>query len=301
MATRLAALLPRLAALTLIWLLAAASLTFAAGTSRIPKKLKPAVAPPKQEKAVARTFVVPDLRRQPYVFAKGILEDAGFAWRVEGRVEGYATNVVAVQVPSPGTKIATEGTPTIILGLERNPSYAESGVPQNESPYRGEAAAGESKPAKPKRKAPSADSAAPPAAPSPAPASTKQAPKSAAARAREVAVEPATQAPAVRTPAFELPGAPPEQLDEMPLPERARMIEKRMLKSAGPSRELIKWWLYQHAWVVTGARFGWSNGAEAIRIVIRVDRELEQRFGFGAKSEAVARRALAEVERLSRA
>jgi hypothetical protein len=58
----------------------------------------------------------------------------------------------------------------------------------------------------------------------------------------------------------------------------------------------VSFWLYQHAWIVTGARFGWHNGAEALRILIRVDQSLERRFHFGARSEAVARSALAYVE-----
>ena len=37
---------------------------------------------------------IPDVRGKPYVFAKGILQDAGFAWRVEGDVQGYAPNSV---------------------------------------------------------------------------------------------------------------------------------------------------------------------------------------------------------------
>jgi hypothetical protein len=62
----------------------------------------------------------------------------------------------------------------------------------------------------------------------------------------------------------------------------------------------VNYWLYQHAWLVTGARFGWSGGAEALRILVRVDRDLQARWGIGGKSLAVARAALAEVERRSR-
>jgi len=63
-----------------------------------------------------------------------------------------------------------------------------------------------------------------------------------------------------------------------------------------PSNRLVNYWLYQHTWIVTGARFGWHDGAEALRILIKVDQGLERRFDFGARSEAVARRALAFVE-----
>jgi hypothetical protein len=52
---------------------------------------------------------------------------------------------------------------------------------------------------------------------------------------------------------------------------------------------------------VTGAEFGWWQGAEALTILIQVDKQLQSKFGTGAKYEAVARAALAEVERKSKA
>ena len=82
----------------------------------------------------------------------------------------------------------------------------------------------------------------------------------------------------------------------MPLPDRARALERRLAGNSKPSQRLINFWLYQHSWIVTGARFGWHDGAEALRILIKVDQSLERRFGFGARSEVVARRALAYVE-----
>src|SRR3712207_1752450 len=126
MAARLSALLPRLAALTLIWLLATSTLTFAAA-GRAPTAPAPAVAPtaPRGQKVL----VVPDVRRQAYVFAKGILEDGGFAWRVRGTVRGYAANTVLTQRPAPGTKVVDNGAPTIVLTLKRNGAYAENGLP----------------------------------------------------------------------------------------------------------------------------------------------------------------------------
>jgi hypothetical protein len=62
----------------------------------------------------------------------------------------------------------------------------------------------------------------------------------------------------------------------------------------------VSFWLYQHSWIVTGARFGWSGGAGALEILVRVDRGLQRRWGFGGKSARVARAALAEVRRKSR-
>ena len=99
-----------------------------------------------------------------------------------------------------------------------------------------------------------------------------------------------------RKPDFEVPGAPVEPANEMPLPDRARALEHRLAGNGKPSQRLINFWLYQHSWIVTGARFGWHDGAEALRILIKVDQSLERRFGFGAKSEVVARRALEYVE-----
>src|SRR5918999_1762684 len=100
MTVRFAALLPRLFALTAIGLVGASSLTFAAATKNMQEK--EAAAKPVQ--AGPKTLLVPDVRGQAYVFAKGILEDAGFSWQVAGPVDGYAANLVTLQNPAPGTK-----------------------------------------------------------------------------------------------------------------------------------------------------------------------------------------------------
>ena len=104
------------------------------------------------------------------------------------------------------------------------------------------------------------------------------------------------QSPKTRKPDFDVPGAPAEPADEMTLPARARALRDRLAGSQRPPQRLINFWLYQHSWIVTGARFGWHDGAEALRILTNVDESLERRFGFGAKSAVVARRALAYVE-----
>jgi hypothetical protein len=62
----------------------------------------------------------------------------------------------------------------------------------------------------------------------------------------------------------------------------------------------VKHWLYQHAWIVTGAEMGWSHGAEALRTLIAADRRVWALWGIGARSAAVARQALAEVEARSK-
>jgi hypothetical protein len=99
-----------------------------------------------------------------------------------------------------------------------------------------------------------------------------------------------------RPPAFNVPKAPREPLDEITLPTRARRLEAWLTPSRSPTRTNLRHWLYQHTWIVTGARFGWWHGAEALRILIRVDRRAESRWGLGYRSEAAARKALAEVE-----
>ncbi len=93
-----------------------------------------------------------------------------------------------------------------------------------------------------------------------------------------------------------MPGAPEEPLDEITLPARARRLDAWLTSARGPTAANQRHWLYQHAWIVTGATFGWWQGAEALRVLIRVDRRIESEWGIGYRSEAAARRALAAVE-----
>jgi hypothetical protein len=103
-----------------------------------------------------------------------------------------------------------------------------------------------------------------------------------------------------RPAAFDVQGAPKEPLDEIPLPARARRLEAWLTRDRGPTAANQRHWLYQHAWIVTGARFGWWHGAEALNVLIRVDRRVESQWGIGYRSEAVVRGALAAVRRLQR-
>jgi hypothetical protein len=264
MSMRLAALLPRAVILALIWVLGTAAFTFAADSTIVgpPHPSSPAAA------AKPAELVVPSVTGQAYVFAKGILEDAGFAWHVSGSVHGYSSNRVLTQSPVAGTRVLDTGAPTIVLRLVRGP-YAQLGRPADSAP-----AAPAKKPAakpavkskaKPKRKH-----------------SSKHKPKVAA-----------------RPPAFVSPGAPKEPLDEMALPARALRLEA-WLANRPRSSANVSHWLYQHAWIVTGAKFGWWHGEQALQILIRVDRRLQQRWGIGGKSEAVARAALAKVRSRTR-
>jgi PASTA domain-containing protein len=90
--------------------------------------------------AAPKTLTVPQVTGQAYVFAKGILQDDGFAWRVQGSVRGFAGNTVVDQVPAPGSVVLDTGAPTVTLTLARNHAYPELGAPENVAPYAGTSA-----------------------------------------------------------------------------------------------------------------------------------------------------------------
>ena len=267
----LASLLPRFVALPLVALLGTATLTFAANSQLTGPSTpaEPAVA------SVPTVLVVPDVRRQAFVFAKGTLEDAGFSWKVTGSVEGYAANLVASQSPEPGTRVVDTGSPTIQVTLAPNGQYKQEGSPENAAPYPGSAvkvAGAEAPVATP---APAVEPAAPAAKPTPA-----AKPKATASK---------------RPPAFAVPGGKAEPLDEMPLPNRAKALG-RYVASHPADAASVNHFLYQHAWIVTGAELGWWRGVEALELLVAVDHQAQQRWGYGAKSESLARAALARVK-----
>jgi PASTA domain len=277
------------------------------------------------------TLVVPDVRGQAYVFAKVILEDAGFAWRVQGAVDGFAVNLVASQLPAPGARVLDTGAPTIALRLDRNARYRETGVPENFSPYRGtrvlRAGARRQRkavrppahrpvkkplkrpirPREPVKKAPPPVRPPEPVKKTPGPVRppepAKKAPRP--VRSREPVKEAPGSRPAAsmkqkpervrRPPAFHAPGAPREPRNEMPLPKRAWLLGLWLEKHPWPTHANVDHWLYQHAWVVTGAKFGWWRGAKALRILIGVDGRVIAAWGMGALSREAALAALVEV------
>lgn len=293
MAVRLAALLPRAVIVAVIWVLATAAFTLAADSTIV----GPSRSSAKSAAAKPTELMVPSVTGQAYVFAKGILEDSGFAWRVSGSVRGYSSNRVLTQSPAAGTRVIDTGAPTVVLRLVRGP-YAELGRPDDASSYAGT----------PIRLANLA------AATSPAAPATKPVDKPAAKKPSKLAAKPAVKPkkkqpaakpkhkPAVRSarpPAFVVAGAPKEPLDEIALPARALRLEAWAAKRPRTGAN-VQHWLYQHAWIVTGAEFGWSQGARALETLIRVDEHLQQRWGIGRKSEAVARAALRRVRRHAR-
>jgi beta-lactam-binding protein with PASTA domain len=118
--------LPRLTGVAAAGLLVSATISLAAD--------KPAaVKPAGQIKGPRQVLIVPDVRRQMFVFASGMLEDGGFGWKVRGGVKGYPANMVVAQSPKPGTHVIDNGAPTITVWLARN--GAELGQPQDRSPY----------------------------------------------------------------------------------------------------------------------------------------------------------------------
>jgi hypothetical protein len=274
------ALLSRVGALVLLGLFATATITFAA-TKKIEATATPAAAP--AEAPAATTLVVPDVRGQAYVFAKGILEDAGFAWRVAS-ANGYAANTVAVQSPAAGVRVIDNGSPTIVLSLQKNPHYAQKGTPENASPFAGS----------------DVHLVAAAAAPARAATTRPAAKAQPAAKPQPAAKERASTKPEARKPEFLVTGAPKEPQHELPLPVRAKKLAAWLETHRSPTDANVDHWLYQHEWIVTGAKFGWWHGAEALEILIEADRRAEKLWGVGSRSEAAARQALAEVEARTR-
>ena len=267
-AARLAALLPRLIAAVLVFLLGTATFTYAA-ERRISSAPASAAAPAKPP-----VLVVPNVQGQAYVFAKGILEEAGFAWRVEGAVRGYAANSVVEQRPLPGTRVIDTGAPLVVVRLTGNAKHAQ-GRPDDGSRYAAtEVRLAEIAASRPK-------------------SSLKVVPK-------RPAVRKAKPAASARPPAFVVEGARKEPRNEISLPERARRLDAWLARRPAQTSANVQRWLYQNAWIVAGARLGWWHGAEALRILVRADERAVRIWGIGARSLVTARSALDYVEARSR-
>ncbi len=277
---------PRLLALTVVWLLATAALTFAAAHKM---GAAPAVTPVVKTAAVApKILVVPDLRHQAFVFSKGTLSDAGFAFRIAGAVKGFASNTVISQSPAPGTRVLDTGAPLVVLHLERTGS--QLGLPEDVSSI-----------------TPTAVKLAPlPVATAAQTAATTVVPAKVIAKAVKKVVTakptkaPAKQLPQQRPPAFVVPGARKEPLDEIPLTQRAKSLLVWLNQHPNATDANVNHWLYQHAWIVTGAEMGWWHGAQALQTLLQADKRAWALWGIGARSTAVARQALAEVEARSK-
>jgi hypothetical protein len=280
---------PRLLVLTLVWLLATAALTFAAA-QRIGKVPVPPATTTTTDSTRSAVLVVPDVRNQAFVFAKGTLGDAGFAWIVSGAVKGYSSNLVATQKPDPGTRVLDTGAPLVTLTLTK--SGQQIGLPEQVSPVPATAlrpiGANGLATATASRSALSVPSTVTPAAKAAKPATTTK-PKVAVKKD----AKPAQKLPTNRPPAFVVAGARREPLDEIPLTSRADLLLRWVDTNPKPTDANVQRWLYQHAWIVTGARMGWWHGADALQTLLTVDGKVFDEWGIGDKSAAVARNALA--------
>jgi hypothetical protein len=281
-------LAPRVAALVAVVALATTGIAWAA-SGGLPKVGRvPAVTTPR----TASPLVVPDVREQAFVFAKETLQDAGFSWRVTGTVQGYSANTVVGQSPEPGTRVIDTGAPLITLTLKKNTAYAQKGVAENDSPYAAtalEPTGGEAV-------------ASGPAAPAPVTPTTQHpvAKQPTSVRADAAATPPTSSWPKTRPPAFVVAGAKKEPLDEMPLTERATELGTWLSAHPKPTAANVNYWLYQNAWIIDGARFGWWHGVDALRTLIAVDVRADSTWRIGSKSEAAARQALGYVESMTK-
>jgi len=118
--------LPRVTAVAAGVLLLSATISLAAD--------KPAKKPAAHAASQRQVMVVPDVRHQVFVFASGMLEDAGFGWKVTGSVHGYPANLVVSQSPKPRTHVINTGAPAITLRLAQGHG-AQLGQPQDRSSY----------------------------------------------------------------------------------------------------------------------------------------------------------------------
>ena len=110
--------------------LAMTAISFAAG-----RQLAVTPTSASQLPSTPLTLVVPNVRREAFVFAKGQLQDGGFAWKVVGGAPGYPANIVVSQSPAPGTRLIDTGAPLITVTLQRNKQSGPKGEPENTSPY----------------------------------------------------------------------------------------------------------------------------------------------------------------------
>jgi hypothetical protein len=286
---RVPSLVPRIAVLVVGVLSLTAGLTYAAG-SDVPS----APTPTTTTAAPIPPVVVPDVRNEPFVFAKGMLEDAGFAWQVVGAAQGFPANVVIAQSPAPGVRLVQTGAPLITLTLRQVSKYA-GGEAENVSPYAATAVQpvnlGDESKLGPEL----------PAGGVTTPTTTAVTTTTTTTTATTTAAAPkkpkpaATRYPQNRPPAFTVPGAKKEPLDEMPLTNRAQQLAAWVDAHPKKTRAVVAHWLYQHEWIVTGAELGWWHGAAALQTLISVDGRVQQLWGIGADSRAVAERALADV------
>ncbi len=231
---------------------------------------------------VPPTKVVPGVIGQPYVFAESSLQQEGFGWKVTGPVAGWAGVIVLSQSPLPGTKVVDTGAPLVTLRLTKPKGYVTQGTPENASPYKATKIVlptdltGTGQPTTRARTTTTSTFST---------TSGKTTTKTTPTTTKTTPAQ-------TRPPAFNIAGSTPEPLDEIPLPQRAKNLSAWLDTHRQVSEANERYWLFQHAWIVTGAKFGWWHGAQALETLIEIDQRVEALWGIGSKSEAEARSAL---------
>jgi hypothetical protein len=295
--------LGRVVALIVVCALASMALTILltrSDTSESRHEAKVAKAPNK---------MVPGVIGQLYVFAESALQEHGFGWKVVGPVDGWAGVTVASQDPLPGTTVVDTGAPLVTLHLAKPKGYVPQGTPENSSPFRGTeillpgASTGtnpsttsarttttKTSPTTTTKTSPTTTTKTSPTT------TTKTSPTTTTKTSSTTTAKTTTLAkpkpPQARPPSFTIAGAKREPLDEIPLTQRAKNLNTWLSSHSAASPANERYWLFQHAWIVTGAKFGWWHGARALQTLIAVDKRVEQLWGIGSKSEAEARAAL---------
>jgi len=234
--------------------------------------------------AKAPNKMVPGVIGQLYVFAESALQEHGFGWKVVGPVDGWAGVTVASQNPLPGTTVVDTGAPLVTLRLAKPKGYVTQGTPENSSPYAG------TKVLLPGGSTETNQTTTSTQTTTTKTNSTTTATTSSTTSSTTTSAKP--KPPRARPPAFTIAGAKPEPLDEIPLPQRARNLSTWLDSHRETSAANERYWLFQHAWIVAGAKFGWWHGAQALGTLIAVDKRVEQLWGVGSRSEAEARAAL---------
>ena len=255
------------------------------GSSESKSKVK--ISPPP-------TKVVPGVIGQPYVFAESTLQQEGFGWKVVGSVAGWAGVTVSSQIPAPGTKVVDTGAPLVTLRLVKPKGYVTQGAPENSSPYAGTKIMFSASSTGTGQSTTSAQTT------TTGTFSTSTTKSTSTLTSTSTSTKTTTSQAETRPPAFTIAGAKSEPLDEIPLLQRAKNLSTWLDSHRQASAASERYWLFQHAWIVTGAKFGWWHGAQALEILIAVDKRVEALWGMGAASEREARQALAYVEERSK-
>ena len=303
MAPRLRAHLPRVALLVLVGLAATATLTYAAGQpGSVDARVRDVTTAPQRRRSSSRTSAT-----RPSSSPRGRSRTPASPGASLGSVHGYAANIVVAQSPAAGHPRARHRRAAHHPDLE-----AERSLPAGRAGRGRLAVRGHRRSSPPTSRPPSGlrirRTTAKPAVTKP---QRRSATTATPAGRDDDARSRATTPPKPRRDEDDLAAEPPGRVRR---PRRAqgaarRDAAHRIARScsrtwldAHPTKTNanVAHWLYQNAWIVTGAKFGWWHGAEALTTLIAVDRRAQQLWGIGSKSAQQAQSALSEVQSRSK-